>query len=183
VVSEVVKKLTIPVSVKLSSFYSNPLNLVRRMDNAGVKGFVLFNRLFQPDIDTSAEKQAFPLRLSSPGYHRLPLRFTGLFYGNIKADICSSSGIFYGNDIVKLILAGANCVQCVSALYKNGISHIGSMLDELAGWMKQKGYNSLKEFRGKLSMNNLKDPFAYQRAQYVDLLMEGRPVIKESFKR
>ncbi len=178
IVKTVVGSLSIPVAIKLSSFYSNPLNLVKKMDLLGPGGFVLFNRLFQPDIDTSKQEQSFPFRLSSPGYHRLPLRFTGLLYGNINADICSSSGVFEAEDIIKLLLAGASCTQCVSTLYKNGIGHIGTMLEEVGEWMKDKGYKSLGDFRGKLSLKQQKDPFAYQRAQYVDLLIKGKPVIK-----
>ena len=179
IVKTVVGSLSIPVAIKLSSFYSNPLNLVKKMDLLGPGGFVLFNRLFQPDIDTGKQEQSFPFRLSSPGYHRLPLRFAGLLYGNINADICSSSGVFGGEDIIKLLLAGASCIQCVSTFYKNGIGHIGTMLEEVGEWMKDKGYKSLGDFRGKLSLKQQKDPFAYQRAQYVDLLMKGKPVIKE----
>jgi len=178
-VKTVVKKLSIPVAVKLSSFYSNPLNLIKKMDQLGPGGFVLFNRLFQPDIDTGKQEQSFPFRLSSPGYHRLPLRFTGLLYGNIDADICSSSGVFEGEDIIKLLLAGANCVQCVSTLYKNGIGHITTILEDIKKWMKDKGYKRIDDFRGRLSLKKQKDPFAYQRAQYVDLLIKGKPVLKE----
>ena len=179
IVKTIVSSLSIPVAIKLSSFYSNPLNLVKKMDQPGPGGFVLFNRLFQPDIDIDKQEQSFPFRLSSPGYHRLPLRFTGLLYGNINADICSSSGVFGGEDIIKLLLAGASCIQCVSTLYKNGIGHINTMLEEVGEWMKDKGYKSLEDFRGKFSLKQQKDPFAYQRAQYVDLLIKGRPVIKE----
>ena len=179
IVKTIVSSLSIPVAIKLSSFYSNPLNLIRKMDQPGPGGFVLFNRLFQPDIDIDKQEQSFPFRLSSPGYHRLPLRFTGLLYGNINADICSSSGVFGGEDIIKLLLAGASCIQCVSTLYKNGIGYINTMLEEVGEWMKDKGYKSLEDFRGKFSLKQQKDPFAYQRAQYVDLLIKGRPVIKE----
>lgn len=179
IVKTIVSSLSIPVAIKLSSFYSNPLNLVKKMDQPGPGGFVLFNRLFQPDIDIDKQEQSFPFRLSSPGYHRLPLRFTGLLYGNINADICSSSGVFGGEDIIKLLLAGASCIQCVSTLYKNGIGYINTMLEEVGEWMKDKGYKSLEDFRGKFSLKQQKDPFAYQRAQYVDLLIKGRPVIKE----
>jgi dihydroorotate dehydrogenase (fumarate) len=179
IVKTVVEKLSIPVAVKLSSFYSNPLNLIKKMDQLGPKGFVLFNRLFQPDINIAKQKPSFPFRLSSPGYHRLPLRFAGLLFGNIDASICSSSGVFGGKDIIKLILSGADCIQCVSTLYKSGIEHIGTMLEEVKKWMKDNNYKSLKDFRGKLSLKMQKDPFAYQRAQYVDLLMKGKPIIKE----
>jgi len=183
IVKSVIGDLSIPVSIKLSSFYSNPLNLINNMDSLNPGGMVLFNRLFQPDIDINKQEQSFPFRLSSPGYHRLPLRFTGLLYDNIRADICSSSGIFDGSDVIKLILAGADCIQCVSTLYKNGIGHIAVMLEDIKSWMKEKGYKKLDEFRGTLSMKNQKDPFAYERAQYVDLLMKGAEVIKKDFKR
>jgi dihydroorotate dehydrogenase (fumarate) len=183
IVKDVVDNLSIPVSIKLSSFYSNPMNFIKQMDTLGPGGFVLFNRLFQPDIDTATLEQAFPFRLSSPGYHRLPLRFTGLLYNHIKADICSSSGIFNGADVIKLILSGADCIQCVSTLYQNGIGHISKMLEDIKSWMKEKGYKKLNDFRGNLSMINQKDPYAYERAQYVDLLMKGADVIKRDFKR
>jgi dihydroorotate dehydrogenase (fumarate) len=153
------------------------------MDGLGPGGFVLFNRLFQPDINTGKQEESFPFRLSSPGYHRLPLRFTGLLYDHIKADICSSSGIFNGDDVIKLILSGADCIQCVSTLYQNGIGHIAKILEEVRSWMKEKGYTRLADFRGSLSMKQQKDPFAYERAQYVDLLMKGSEVIKRDFKR
>jgi len=183
IVADVAANLSIPVGIKLSSFYSNPLNLIKKMDKLDPDGFVLFNRLFQPDIDIAREKQSFPFRLSKPGYHRLPLRFAGLLYGHIAADICSSSGIFSGGDAIRMMLAGARCIQCVSTLYRNGIGHIEKMLEEISAWMKEKGYKEIDDFRGSLSMKNLKDPYAYQRAQYVDLLMKGTDVIKKDFKR
>lgn len=183
IVKDVIDNLSIPVSLKLSSFYSNPMNFIKKMDMLGPDGFVLFNRLFQPDIDVSKGEQSFPFRLSSPGYHRLPLRFTGLLYDIIKSDLCSSSGIFNGDDVIKLILSGADCIQCVSTLYQNGIGHITKILEDIRSWMKEKGYGKLDDFRGSLSLKQQKDPFAYERAQYVDLLMKGVEVIKRDFKR
>lgn len=183
IVKTVIDDLSIPVSVKLSSFYSNPLNFISKIDHLGPGSFVIFNRLFQPDIDIDKQEQSLPFRLSDPGYSRLPLRFTGLLYDNIKADICSSSGIFDGNDVVRFILAGADCIQCVSTLYKNGVGHITRMIEDIKSWMKEKDYKKLDEFRGTLSMKNQKDPFAYERAQYVDLLINGTEVIKKDFKR
>lgn len=183
IVKTVIDVLSIPVSIKLSSFYSNPLNFINKIDGLGPGGFVLFNRLFQPDIDIDKQEQSLPLRLSDPGYSRLPLRFTGLLYDSINADICSSSGIFDGSDVIKFVLAGADCIQCVSTLYKNGIGHITRMLEDIGSWMKEKGYTKLDEFRGILSMKNQKDPFAYNRTQYVDLLIKGTEIIKKDFKR
>ena len=173
VLEQVIQSVNIPVSVKLSPYYTNPLGIMRRMDEKGVNGFVLFNRFFQPDIDIEREQHFFPYNLSNEDDYRLALRFAGLLYGNVNASDCSSMGIYHGKDVVKMILAGADSVQVVSTLYKNGINHIGTMLKDIENWMKSKNYKTLDDFRGKLSRKTLHDPFTYKRAQYVDILMKS----------
>jgi dihydroorotate dehydrogenase (fumarate) len=180
VAEAVVKAVSVPVSVKLSVFYSNPLNVISRFDSAGIKGVVLFNRLFQPDIDVDQEKNTLPFNLSSNIDSRLPLRFAGLLYGNMQADICSSTGIFDGKDVVKMLLAGSQCVQVVSTLFVNKMTYIQTMLKDIDAWMGAKGYTDLADFRGKMSKKNGKDPWAYERAQYVKLLFEAENIIKTS---
>ena len=176
---EVVQSVSIPVSVKLSVFYSNPLQVISRFDQVGVKGFVLFNRFFQPDFDVDAEKNIFPFNLSSPVDNRLPLRYAGLLYGNLSGDVCSSTGIFQGKDVIKMILAGAKCVQVVSALFVNKITHLQTLTSDLEAWMDQKGYRGIEDFRGKMSKKHSKDPWTYERGQYVKLLFEAQNIMKE----
>ena len=97
-----------------------------------------------------------------------------MLYGNIKADICSSRGIFNGDDALKLILSGATAVQVVSSVYKYGVERIATIKNDITEWMQQKGYNSLDEFRGKLANCNLdknEHSLVYKRAQYVDLML------------
>ncbi len=171
--------ITIPVAVKLGPFYSNPLHVTAKMDEIGVNGYVLFNRLFQPDIDVESEKHVFPFYLSREGDYRLSLRFTGMLYKHIKGNICSNTGIYSGGDVAKMILAGADSVQVVSALYKNKPAHISTMLAELESWMESKSYKSIEEFQGKLSRASSSDPFAYSRAQYVDILMKPESILKK----
>jgi len=171
--------ISIPVSVKLSPFYANPLNVIKRMDKTGVDAFVIFNRLFQPEIDLETEKHVVHFPLSEEYENKLPLRFTGLLYKSITASIISSSGIQNGKDVLKMILAGADAVQVVGTLYKNKISHISTMVKEMESWMDRKGYKSLKEFRGKLSNQEINDPFVYKRAQYVDLLLKSEDLFKK----
>jgi dihydroorotate dehydrogenase (fumarate) len=173
IIKAVKKAVKIPVAVKLSPFYSNLLNFISEIDKVKVGGLVLFNKLFEPEIDINEEKHIFPFNLSHKGDHRLPLRYAGLLHGNIKADICSSSGIFDGDDVIKMLLAGADTVQVVSTLYKNKISHISKMVSRLEEWMDNKGYKTINDFRGKLSRKNCDDPYAYLRAQYVDILMHS----------
>ncbi len=175
---EVVKAVSIPVSVKLSMFYSNPLNVISRFDLAGVKGVVLFNRFFQPDFDIEKERNTLPFNLSNTIDSRVPLRFAGLLYGNLQADVCSSTGIFEGSDVIRMLLAGAGCVQVVSTLFVNKITHLQHMLQDLEVWMDGKGYSALADFRGKMSKKNSHDPWSYERSQYVKLLFEAENIIK-----
>jgi dihydroorotate dehydrogenase (fumarate) len=176
VVSEVKKSVKIPVSVKLSPFYTNTLMVIQNMYYAGVDGFVLFNRLFQPDIDLEKEEHHFPYNLSHEEDCRLPLRYLGLLYGEIRGSICGNTGVYNGKDVAKMLLAGADAVQVVSTIYKNGIDHIATILNELNQWMDHKKYENIDAFKGKLARKNQKDPFAYKRAQYIDILMKSEEI-------
>ena len=179
-VSQLKAAMRIPFSVKLSFFYTNPLNVIRRMDKAGASGFVLFNRMVEPDVDADTEKNASPFNLSHETDYRLPLRYAGLLEGTIKADVCCSTGIFDGETVAKALLAGATAVQTVSALFREGPAHIRTMTRDLEGWMAAKGYKTLADFRGKLSQRNVSDPWAYTRAQYVRLLMNPDDHVKNA---
>lgn len=169
----------IPVSVKLSPFYANPLNIISKMDKIGTDGFVVFNRLFQPDIDIEKQEHFSPFNLSNPEDHRLSLRFAGLLYGNIKGSICANTGIYTGADAVKMFLAGADCVQVVSSVYKNKIEYISTIVKDIELWMQSKNYHSINDFKGKLSSKKLNDPFVYKRAQYIDLLLKSDQIFKK----
>lgn len=178
-VAKLVQSVTIPVGIKLSPFYSNSLNVIRRMDEAGASGFVLFNRLFEPDIDLEKEQLYAPFNLSHENDHRLALRYTGLLEGQVRANLCCSGGFFQGAQVAKAILAGADAVQVVTTLYQNGIGHLRTMVGELRTWMDKKGYATLKDCRGALSQRRVSDPWAYTRGQYVALLMHPRDILDQ----
>ncbi len=180
VITEVRKTVTIPISVKLSHFYSNPLHVIHCMDAVGVNGFVLFNRFFHPEIDIQKEAFVSPFNLSHEEDSRLPLRFAGLLHGNINANICSCTGIFHGDQIAQMILAGSTAVQVVSTLYRNGLPHIGTMVRDLQTWMESKGYKQLADFRGKMDQKHCTDPWTYHRAQYARLLMNPEVVMQNA---
>lgn len=174
---EIRQNISIPISVKLSPDYSNILNFIKKLDKAGADAFVLFNSFFQPDINVITEKHIKSSHLSNTGDYKQSLRYAGLLFDNIKADICSSYGIFSGEDVIKLLLSGATCVQVVSTVYKNGIMQLNNIRRELEEWMDIKNYKSLDEFRGKLSNNRFtSNPFVYKRAQYVDLLLNSEEI-------
>lgn len=179
VLAEVKSAVKIPVSVKLSPFYTNPLQFIHKLDKAGADGFVLFNRLFQPDIDVETEQHYFPYNLSNREDSRLPMRFAGLLYGNIKGSVCVNTGIFSGHDVIKAILAGSDCVQVVSTLYLNQIEVIEKITGEIENWMDSKGYSEIGTFKGKLSRNNTENKLAYRRAQYIDFMMTTSEILKK----
>jgi dihydroorotate dehydrogenase (fumarate) len=177
--TDVKSAVKIPVAVKLSSFYTNPLRHISDLDKAGADGFVLFNRLFQPDINIEKQQHQYPYNLSNPEDNRLPLRFAGLLYSNIRASICTNSGIFSGRDVIKMILAGADCVEVVSTLYLNQIEVISSIVQEIEKWMDSNEYHTINSYKGKLSRKNTKSELPYHRAQYIDFMMSTSEILKK----
>ena len=178
--SKVGKALSIPIAVKLSPFYTNPLAVISRMDKENVKGFVLFNKMFQPDINIEKESLEQTIVLSDSYDVRLATRFAGLLHGNIKGDIASAGGIMTGADAIKTMLAGASAFQVVSSLYVNGTGYIKTILADIEAWMDSKGYVGISDFQGKLSKSHLTDPFAYRRSQYVDIIMKSEQYLNRN---
>jgi dihydroorotate dehydrogenase (fumarate) len=179
ILRDIKEAVDIPISVKLSSYHSNPLKHISDLEEAGADAFVLFNRLFQPDIDIHTEEHHFPYSLSNSEDNRLPLRFSGLLYGNITSSICANTGIMNGSDVIKMLLAGANCVQIVSTVYLNQIEIVTTMLMEIEKWMDSKGYKTIENFRGKLSKKNSENKLPYHRAQYMDFMMTTSQILKK----
>lgn len=168
----------IPVGVKLSPFYANPINIIKQMDEAGADGFILFNRFLQPDIDIEQGVHVNHFTSSSQEENKLPMRFAGLLFNKIEGTITCNSGIHNAKDVVKMIMAGADNVQVVSTVYQNKIEYISIILKEIKDWMDAKNYKSFEDFRGLLSQKNVKDPFIYKRAQYIDMILKSSEIFK-----
>ena len=171
-IEQVLAQVTIPVAVKLAPFYSSVVNVAAELDRRGVKGLVLFNRFLQPDIDPESEALRNTMDLSRPEEMRLPLRYVALLHGRVSADLAASTGIHSPTGVIKQILAGAAITQVASVLYTHEIEYIRTLNEGLDHWMASKGYNNLNDFRGKLNQEDAPDPFAFERAQYVELLMQ-----------
>jgi len=161
----------IPIAVKLHQQYTSLMHMVHQFDELGANAVVLFNRFFQPDVDVDTESERCHLQLSVPADSLPALRWTGLLHQRIGADIVASGGLMTGKDIVRMLLAGANSVQVVSALYKHKLGHIETMLVGLEEWMNAKGYTTIDDFRGKASKANVGDPWAFERGQYIKAIL------------
>jgi dihydroorotate dehydrogenase (fumarate) len=173
------KAVKVPLIIKLSSFYTNALNVMKHFDLEGANAIVIFNRFLQPDIDIDKETHINHFSASGQDESLLALRFAGLAYGNLGASICCNGGIKSSKDVIKMILAGADAVQVVSTLYQNKISYLKIMLAELTSWMEAKNYKSLNDFKGNLSQKKVNNPFIYKRAQYIDILQQSSEIFKK----
>src|SRR5215831_7952583 len=157
----------IPLAVKLSPYFSSFANIAASLDALNIDGLVLFNRFYQPDIDLEKMDVAPNLTLSTPADMRLPLHWIGILYGKIRASLAATSGIYQANDVIKLVMAGADVTMLCSALMRHGITHIQRIEMELAAWLQEHGHKSLRELRGTMSQQNCPDPSAFERDQYV----------------
>jgi dihydroorotate dehydrogenase (fumarate) len=171
VAASIVAAVPIPVAVKLSPFFTALANMVTRLARRGAKGFVLFNRFLQPDISLERMSLQSAMLLSHPTEALLPLRWIALLYGRVNGDLAASTGVDDTAGLVKQILAGATVVQVASTLMKHGIPHLGRMRDGLDDWMDKRGFSDLSDVRGTLSQRVIKDPGAFERAQYVNLIL------------
>jgi dihydroorotate dehydrogenase (fumarate) len=174
IVESVMAEVKIPVAVKLSPTYTAMANVAVELDRRGVAALVLFNRFLQPTIDVETESLFNELTYSSPEEMKVPLRWTALLYGKVKADLALTTGVHTGQDAIRAILAGAAAVQVAATLYKNGIPYITTMLQEMEQWMVGKGYQSLADFKAKVSQQNTPNPVAFERAQYLKLIFSQR---------
>jgi dihydroorotate dehydrogenase (fumarate) len=172
-VNDVRRNIKIPLAVKLSPYFTNISNMARRLDDAGVNGLVLFNRFNQPDIDLDLLEVVPKATLSSPqSPHamRLPLRWIAILHGHIKADLAATSGIHTAQDVLKMLMVGANVTMMASELLTHGVSRLTEIKKDLITWMEEHEYTSVQQMRGSLSQKSVKHPAAFERAHYMKAL-------------
>ncbi|HTR23173.1 MAG TPA: dihydroorotate dehydrogenase-like protein [Terriglobales bacterium] len=167
IVKAVKTAVHIPVAIKLSPFFSNFANMAQRIDEAGADGLTLFNRFYQPDIDLENLELAPHVLLSTPQAMRLPLTWIGILYGRIKASMAATSGVHSSDDVVKLLMVGADVTELCSTLLRNGINHLRAIEQGVRQWMESHEYVSASEMKGSMSQKRCPDPSAFERAQYM----------------
>ena len=165
--------VTIPIAVKVSPFFSSLPNLAKRLEKAGAKGVVLFNRFYQPDIDVEALEVIPKLRLSDSSELLLRLHWLAILSGRVGLSLAATGGVHTATDAVKAVMAGAHGVQMVSALLKNGPEHLRKVRDGMATWMEKHEYESVDQMRGNMSLLRSPDPAAFERVNYMRILQGG----------
>jgi len=169
-VGDVCKSIKIPVGVKLSPFLTAIPNVAMRLAKAGAKGLVLFNRFYQPDINLETLEVVPNLVLSNSNDMRLPLRWIAILYGRIQADLALTSGVHTAEDVLKAMMAGASVAMMTSELLQNGFGRIPAILADIEKWMVDREYSSIQQMRGSLSQKAVREPAAFERANYMKIL-------------
>lgn len=175
IVKAVTSALDLPVAVKMSPFFSNLANMAMRLDQAGADGLVLFNRFYQPDIDLMELDVVPRVMLSTPMAMRLPMRWVAILHGQVVADLAATSGIHKAQDVIKMVMSGANVTMLCSTLIKNGIDEIRVIEQGVLDWMEENEYESVVQMLGSLSQKNCPDPAAFERVQYMKALQTYKP--------
>ena len=151
-IENVLQVVKIPVSIKISHYFSNLSGMVKKLADTGIAGITIFNRFYSPDIDIQSEHVTVADVLSTPDDYLLPLKWTGILSGQVKVDLAATSGIHTAETAVKFLLSGASAVQIASVIYKEGPSAITTMNQGISDWMDQKGYKTIDDFKGSLSL-------------------------------
>ena len=170
-VSEVRRAIGIPVAVKIGPFFSAMGHMAKRLVDAGADGLVLFNRFYQPDFDLDSLEVTPNLKLSTQDELRLVLRWMAILSGRIEADLAATTGVHTSEEVVKLILAGADITMVASALLQHGPKHLTTLVEGLRSWLWTNEYSSVAQARGSLSQRNSPDPSAFERANYMKTLI------------
>ena len=163
--------------MKLSPYFSAMANMAARLDEAGADALVLFNRFYQPDFDLEALEVLPTVNLSHSGEGRLPLRWIAILHGNVKASLAATTGIHSAQDVLKMMMAGADVAMMCSALLQHGPQHIAAVLADLQRWMEEKDYVSIAQMKGSMSQRSVAEPAAFERANYMKALNSWRSII------
>jgi len=174
VVRDVKQSISIPLAVKTGPFFSSFANMAMRFQEAGADGLVVFNRFFQPDIDLERLEVVPNLVLSSEYDLRLPLRWVAVLYGKVPVDFAITRGIDSHEQAIKALMVGAKVTMMASELLRNGVGRIGEVVEGMATWMEEHEYESVRQMQGSMCQQNVAEPAAFERANYMKVLHSWR---------
>ncbi len=170
IVQSVKKTVRIPVAVKLGPYFSNMANMAKRLDKVGADALVLFNRFYQPDIDLENLEVTPTLNLSTPQDMRLPMRWIAILHSHVKCSLAATGGIHTAEDVLKMVMAGADITMLCAVLLKEGMGISKFILEDMQVWMKSHEYVSVQQMKGSMSQKSCSNPEAFERANYMKVL-------------
>lgn len=172
ILREVKNSVRIPVAMKLSPFFTSFANFAKKLDDQGADGLVLFNRFYQPDVDLDALEVTPGITWSATHEMRLPLRWIAILDPVVKASIAASTGVYKYEDVLKLMMAGADVAMLCAAVLREGPAVVGKILEGLETWMTEHEYQSIRQMQGSMNHRSVEDPGALERANYMKALIE-----------
>ncbi len=164
----------IPVAVKLSPFHTALVHFARELERRGVDGIVLFNRFYQPELNTEEKGADYQLRLSDSSELLLRARWISILASRVRCSLAVTGGVHNASDLVKAVLSGADAVQLVSVLLRHGPHFLATILGGVQKWMKEHGCASLDDFRGAMNLDRCPEAAAFERGSYQRLLQSWR---------
>ena len=170
-VEQVRAAVTIPLAVKVGPYFSSMANMARRLADAGADGLVLFNRFYQPDIHLETLEVVPNVNLSTSSELRLPLRWIAILRGRVEASLAATTGVHRAEDVLKLLLAGADVTMMASALLRHGPEMIRLLTQSVSDWLEEHEYESVEQMKGSMSQASVSDPAAFERANYMESLV------------
>lgn len=165
-VRKVLEVVSIPVTIKISHYFSNLANIIKTLSETGIAGITLFNRFYAPDINIKNEQIISADVLSHPNDFLLSLRWTGIMSSKVSCPLAATTGIYSAETAIKFLLAGAGAVQIASVLYNGGINIITDFNDQISAWMDEKGYQEIADFKGKLASHK-EQAVIFERSQFM----------------
>lgn len=177
VIEKVLDSVSIPVSLKISHYFTRLGSMIQKLSTTGISGLVLFNRFYSPDFDIEKLKVVQNNVISSPAEMVTALRWIAMMSQKVSCQLAASTGVHDGKAVIKQLLAGAQVVQVVSALYRHSPNYIHTMLEDLETWMTRHNYETLENFRGKMSQDKSADPAAYERVQFMKYFSGQKEII------
>ena len=167
VIHQIRAVVSIPVAVKISPFFTDLSRVIDNIAATGVNGIVLFNRFFSPDIDIERMQVTVASKYTTSNALPNTLRWIAMKSDSVSCDLCASTGVHTGGNVIKILLAGGAAAQVVSTLYRNGLKQVSVMLNEMETWMERKGYNRIDQFAGKMGNFETSAPASYERIQFM----------------
>jgi dihydroorotate dehydrogenase (fumarate) len=164
--------VSIPLAVKLGPYFTAMANMAARLESAGANGLVLFNRFFQPDINLKSGTVTTHFRYSTPDDVFLPMRWIAILKGRLNASLAATGGIHEAEQLIKVLLAGADVGMFASVLYHRGVSAIESLLTGLSRCLDESDFNSIEQIKGALSQKHCANPDDFERAFYTKTIAE-----------
>ena len=174
ILKAVKKQVSIPVTCKLTSQFSSPGHFIKQLDKAGADGVSLFNRFYQPDINLDTLEIDPTLHLSNPYESLLRMHWIALLYGQTNLSLAATGGVHNAENVIKLLMAGADVTHLCSVLLKQGPEVIKSILADMVEWMEEKEYESVSQLKGSVSKGKAINPIAFERVNYLQVL-QGYP--------